>query len=158
MNPLTFDQNSLKFSLRSGLNDVTIFAANRIADVDHRFAICLVINRASAAFNVQSAEKVSKQFFGLRHWRLAKSLYLPIKFANSGWLLPWSNTMSDVAGQSIEKWFARDFGGCNLECQSLMSRKRFLTRIILLLIKLFFCLFSQKICVQSNGNLMEIGW
>lgn len=51
-------------------------------------------------------------------------LYLPIKFASSGCELPWSSTMFDVEGQSIEKWFAKDFAGSNLKVND-ESQKNF---------------------------------
>lgn len=44
-------------SLGAGLDDVAILSANRVADVDHGLAICLVINRTAAGFDVQSTGK-----------------------------------------------------------------------------------------------------
>lgn len=87
------------------------------------------------------------------------SNYLPIKLASSGWELPCSKTMFDVAGQSIEKWFANDLG-CNLKIE-------WVAKVFLFLFfKFLFLFFYRSNCFSQvflnlrarMGILMGFGW
>lgn len=143
------------YLLCSSLNDITVLATHWITNINHRLAICLVINWTSSWFYIQSTERAEndRNWIGIKSgFQVSVSNYLPIKLASSGWELPCSKTMFDVAGQSIEKWFANDLG-CNLKIEWVAKVFLFLFFKFLFLFFIDQTVFLKFfwICVQEWG-------